>query len=296
MLDEKDYKEPSCPFDFSMWTDEDPASRIPVDRVIEKEDAFLAKNDYPGAERLLKYWLGEAQAGGDVRGAFAVLNELMGVMRKSGRESDAFSYAEQAVALSHHPSIGDGSIAQATAFLNAATVRKAFGKSEEAVALYEKAAAIYEKELDENDPRLGGLYNNTALALTDVGRADEAVALYLRAIELMGKVKNGALEQGMSYLNLCDALLKRDGVLLNDKNEPCDESDETASLVLPKETDEAIERYLDLAWDALNDPTVPANGYYAFVCSSSAGVFHYYGRENEAIALKRMAEEIYEGT
>ena len=294
MLDETDYKEPQCPFDFSMWESGPVTTRIPVDRVIAKEDEYLSVNDVAGAEKHLLYWLSEAEAGRDVRGAFSVENELMGLYRKNGREREAFLHAERAVALSHHASIGDGSTAQATALLNAGTVNKAFHRPEAALSYYEQAKAIYERELESGDGRLGGLYNNMALALSDLKRYDEAIGLYEKAIAIMGGVPNGVLEQGMSYLNLCDALLGRDGRMLNDQNEPCDPSDETASLVLPKETDEAIENYLDMAWDCLNDPGVPSNGYYAFVCDTCSGVFQYYGRENEAIALKRMADEIYE--
>ena len=58
--------------------------------------------------------------------------------------------------------------------------------------------------------------------------------------------------------------------------------------------EKTIEDYLDLAWDKLNDPSIPANGYYAYVIRQSAPSFRYYGRENMAAALERMAEEIYE--
>ena len=36
---------------------------IPQQRVIEKMDAYMARRDYAGAERHLKYWLEEARAG-----------------------------------------------------------------------------------------------------------------------------------------------------------------------------------------------------------------------------------------
>ncbi len=295
-MEKSDYTDPICPSDLSMWQKGASVTPIPVDRVIEKEDEYFGRKDYAAAERHLLYWLEEAKAGNDVRGAFTVENELMGFYRKTDREQDAFEHAEKAIALSHHELIGEGSIAQATAFLNAATVHKAFCRPEEALQLYEKTRTIYEKEIKPGDGRLGGLYNNMALALADVGRYDEAVALYRKAIDWMGRVERGALEQAMSYLNLCDALMARDARLVNEQNEPCTPDTPGASYLVPEETNEEIENDLDLAWDALNDPTLPADGYYAYVAEICAKIFKDYGRESMGIALERMAEEIHEGT
>lgn len=293
-MDRRDYEDPICPFDTSMWSAKPTVSRIPVDRVIEKEDEYLSKNDFPAAERHLLYWRQEALAFRDERGLMAVENELMGIYRKTGKEKEALQHVQNALELTASPEIGADSTAAATAYLNAATVYKVFGRPEEAVKLYEKALPIYERDVRPGDGRLGGLYNNLALALTDLGRCDEALAFYEKALSWMENVERGALEQGMTYLNLCDCLMKRDARIVNGRNEECDPDDPEASLLVPPETDEKIESYLDLAWDKLNDPSLPANGYYAYVISQSAPSFRYYGRENMAVALERMANEIYE--
>ena len=292
-LDRKDYEEPVCPFDTSMWQAK-PVSRIPVDRVIEKEDEYLGRDDFAGAERHLLYWAEEALSGNDARGLFAVENELMGVYRKTGREAEALAHAAKALDLTAFPEIGPESAAAATAYTNAATVYKVFRRFEEALSLYEKARAIYERDLKPGDARMGGLYNNMALVLADLKRFDEAIELYGKAIAWMDGVKFGALEQGLSYLNLCDCLMGRDSAVVNESGEPCDPGDPEASLVVPPKTDEKIENYLDLAWDKINDPAIPANGYYAYVCECAAPSFRYYGRENMAVALEKMAGEIHE--
>ncbi len=293
-MDRKDYEEPVCPFDTSMWSEKPPVSRIPVDRVIEKEDELLSKDDFDGAERVLLYWLQEATAGNDLRGRFAVENELMGIYRKTGKEAPAIEHARAALELIKDKEIGEDSTAAATARVNAATVYKVFGRFEESLRLYEQALPVYERDIKTGDGRLGGLYNNMALVLTDLNRAEEALSYYEKALSWMESVDRGALEQGMTYLNMCDALMKRDAKIVNDRNEECAPDDPEASLVVPPETDEKIEEYLDLAWDKLNDPSLPANGYYAYVIRQSAPSFRYYGRENMALALERMAAEIYE--
>ena len=59
------------------------ARSIPQRRVIERMDAYMARRDYAGAERHLLYWLEEARALRDRRGALTVLNELVGHYRKT---------------------------------------------------------------------------------------------------------------------------------------------------------------------------------------------------------------------
>lgn len=296
-MEKSDYTDPICPFDLSMWS-KDASESIPVQRILKKEDDLLAGNDYDGAIRLVQYWISEAEACRDVRGAFTLENELMGLFRKTGKRDEAFLHGEKAVALSRHEAIGEGSVSGATAFLNLATVCKAFKEPERAAELYEKARTIYEKELDPGDGRLGGLYNNYALALNDVGRYDDAITYFTKALKVMEHVPAGKLEMGMTYLNLADTTMNRDARFLDDEGNVVSESTKGAHLTISPETEETVETYLDLAWDALNDPAIPANGYYAYVIETCAPAFEDYGRENEATALRRMAEEIretYEG-
>ena len=157
---------------------------ISVERILSKLDEHLYKNDYSSAERHLKYWLSEASGAGDHRTELLMLNELMGIYRKTGRRDEALSCADGAceriskLGISHQ-------VGAATTYLNAATVYKAFGMADKGILLFESAKKTYESELEANDSRFGGLYNNMALALVDLGRYDEANALYAKVIEVM---------------------------------------------------------------------------------------------------------------
>ena len=51
----------------------------------------------------------------------------------------------------------EGTLSAGTAYVNAATVYDAFGMPDRSIELFEKARAIYEGNLPENDGRLGGL-------------------------------------------------------------------------------------------------------------------------------------------
>ena len=242
------------------------------DRILKKLDEYLHKNDYESARRHLIYWLSEAENSADVRTELLVRNELMGLYRKLGRESEALECAN--VAMKRIDECGISSqVGAATTYLNCATVYKAFGRASEAVPIFGRARAVYEKELDAGDERLAGLYNNMALALVDVGRYGDARELYERAIGIMRGVENGELEIAITYLNMASAAESELGALV---------------------ADEMIQSYLDIATELLDGHT-SRDGYYAFVCEKCASVFGYYGRFVYEKELYDRSRRIYEG-
>ena len=172
---------------------------IPRDRVLDKLDSLLRSNDYPGAKRLLQYWLSEAEYTGDDHGILLVENELMGLCRKLGEKEQALGYAQDALNQVGKMNIADN-VGAATTYLNSATVCKAFGMPEDAINLYEMARTIYERDLPPTDDRLGGLYNNMGLALVDLKRFSEAKELYQKAISVMQAVPEKEPEEPLLAL------------------------------------------------------------------------------------------------
>ena len=246
---------------------------ISVERILSKLDEHLYRNDYAAAERHLLYWLGESSGACDVRTELLVRNELMGLYRKLGREREALECVDAAIARIDEQNIAH-QVGAATTFLNCATVYKAFGKAEQGLELFARAREVYERELDGGDSRLGGLYNNMALALVDVGRFSEAAELYEKAIGIMRQSEGGELEVAITYLNLASAAESEKGLL---------------------DADEEIQSYLDRAASLL-EGFEQRDGYYAFVCEKCASVFGYYGHFAYEKELKERAERIYEGT
>ena len=265
----EDYEEPACLLDMSAGDDKAPSETIPIRRVIEKLDEYLQKQDYPAAERHLKYWEAEALRGNDRGGLLSVTNELMGMYRNALRADDAIAAAERGLTLAREGGY-TGTLTGATTLLNAATVFKAFGMPEKAVKLYGQARAIYESRPDADAYKLGGLYNNMALALVDVGRFDEAFSLYGKAMEIMGKCGNCEAEQAVSCLNMANAVEARDGLA---------------------EGAEEIEKLLARAQEYMDCETLPHRGYYAYYCDKCAPTFEYYGWFGYAAELKKRAEE-----
>lgn len=247
--------------------------RISIDRVLSKLDGYFAKNDYASAQRHLKYWLCEAKESGDVHAELLIENELMGLMRKTGKEDEATDAVRSALSLIEREGISH-QVGAATTYINAATVYKAFGKAHLSMPLFERARDIYERELESDDARLGGLYNNTALALVDLGRYAEARKLYSLAIDVMKKNKGGELEIAITHLNIASAAESEYGLL---------------------DADEFICECLDRAEELL-EAFEERDGYYAFVCEKCASVFGYYGRFVYERELCERARRIYEGT
>ena len=249
------------------------AGNISTERVLNKLDEYLGKNDYASAETHILYWLEEADRLLDNRTKFLLLNELAGLYRKLSREQEALDTVNNLLSLIECMGI-ENNIGAATTYINCATVYKAFSKAEEAIPLFDKAQIIYETELESSDERFGALFNNKALALVDLKRFNEAYELYEKAISVMEKSQNGLLEVAITYLNIASA--------------------KELELGIEKST-EIIDEYLKKAMKIL-DEHKNRDGYYAFVCKKCASVFDYYGYFVYNSELKERVKSIYERT
>ncbi len=271
MLDKFDYAEPNCPLcdgkDFYYPKAEAPLGTIPVARILEKVDAAFDRNDSREAGRLLVYWRDEAIALKDKRGELSMESELVGYYRKQNdREKGLVSVARALVLTAE---TGQDTLASgATVYLNCATAYKAFGQAEQGMPLYEKAEEIYKSCIPPTDPRFGGLYNNMALALADLNRFEEAETAYQKALAVMEKAPDGEAECAITYLNLAHMY------------EVCGKNCEIPSC-------------LEKAYSLLKTPSLPHNGYYAFVLEKCAPSFGYFGREDRYEELKKESEAIY---
>ena len=291
-----------------------PLGAIAQQRVVEKLDEYMSRRDYAAAERHLLYWLEEARTLRDKRGELMVRNELVGHFRKVGNRQRAFEHAEAALLLIDELGFGN-TISAGTTYTNAATAFNAFGENERALALFEKAAALYEGS-PRTDPRLlGGVRNNRALVCVALRRFDEADALYQRALEAMAQVENGELEQAITYLNMADAAVARaradaqkaaggerdtgQGALEEAGDPavapaPATAADADLDAFALAACEDEVERLLDKALALLDTPTVPRDGYYAFVCEKCAPTFAYYGYFLADADLRERARTIYE--
>ena len=272
-LKKEDYEEPRCVLCTEPYGSDEVTNAIPQQRVIEKMDEYMSRRDYAGAERHLLYWMKEAEAGNDRRGQLMLYNELTGHYRKTGEKEKSLSSAENAVELLLALQMEDTATA-GTTFVNAATANSAFGEDAAALELFTKAKESYEAAGDVQPHLYGGLYNNMALVLTRLGRYAEAYACYDKAMEEMGKVRFGELEQAITCLNRADTLAEELGEI---------------------NAEEKIFPLLDKAYELLKTPEIPRDGYYAFVLEKCAPGFAHYGYFLAAEEFKKESERIYAG-
>lgn len=267
MIGREDYEEPRCPLCTPA-----PGERIPLRRILSKLDGYFADRDFAGAERHLSYWFREAEALGDAEGALALANEEIGLARKTENEKKAIDACARALSLVSSLGLSD-TVAGATAYLNIATAKKAFGRAGEALPLALDAKRIYERDLKEDDRRLGGLYNNAGLILLDLSRYGEAEDFFLRAISVMERHPDTAGEIAVTLCNLADLAEARDGA---------EGAEKTVS--------DLLGRAYALLSSIGGDPS-PENAYFLEKC---APVFGYYGFFLREAALEKKAKELYE--
>lgn len=271
-LDPEDYMEPRCVLCDEPYGVVKDVKPIPQQRVIQKMDEYMSRRDYDGAERHLLYWLEEARLGHDLKGELMVRNELIGHYRKTGNKEASLENADRAIALLKELDFEE-SLSAGTTYVNAATACNAFGENERSIALFEKARQIYEGSKRTQPALLGSLYNNMALTLTAIGRYEEAYALYDRALQKMGSVPAGRLEQAITCLNKAHTLEAEKGM---------------------EESEKEIYGLLDRAAELLSEDGGADPGYYAFVLEKCAPGFSYYGYFLKAQELEEKSKRIYE--
>ena len=133
-----------------------------ITRILNKLDSLFARREYAEAE---------GERSGDDKVYYLAVNEQMGLYRKLNRREDAMAAVDRMLRYLDCKN-RRMSVEGATALLNAGTVYKAFGQSEEALPFFEEACFVYEELLPSGDRRLAGLYNNMSSALSDLARYD----------------------------------------------------------------------------------------------------------------------------
>jgi len=264
-----------CCFDTSEYTgvpDTEPCPRaLDVPAIIRGLDALYAQSREAEAQDYLERHLGEARELGDWRAELALTSELLGQYRRSMDEEKGLAAVEKALALIKAHRLGR-TVSGATVLLNAATTLCCFGQNAEALPIFRHVSRVYADELDPQDYRFAGLYNNMANAHAALGEPEQAEDMFRRAIRVMETLPDGGCEIAVTLCSLAE---------LYDAADPED----------PRIT-EALER----AWETLDDPNLPRGGYYAFMASKCVPVFDRLGFFLYAHDLKERIDKIHERT
>ncbi len=249
---------------------EPPAEKIDVKQVIKRLDAFFAVENIEGAGRFLNAALADAKRVGDKAAELSILSELMGFHRRTADKAAAISACNDGIALIAELKIGK-SVSGATVLLNAATTLAAYGEASRAIPYFEEVLRVYSLNLDPNDYRFAGLYNNLGTAQVSAGNFDEALKYYRAALVLVKKSGN-RMEIAVTNMNLTQLYgeWERD------------------------DRDDRVDEHVSAALSELEKAEV-RDGYYAFTCRKCAPTLERLGYFFDAKKLNERADKIYAG-
>ena len=200
-----------------------------------------------------------------------MLSELLGYHRRDGDREKDMAAVNGSLDLLRLHRMG-ATVSGATVLLNAATTLKCFGRAKESIPIFEHVARVYGDNLDPTDYRFAGLYNNMGLSYEDEEDYLQAERCFRLALQVIAHSRNPQNELAVTCCNLAE---------LYDRQDP---------------EDPRIGEYMEKAWDYLNDPALPRNGYHAFTISKCAPSFDYFGYFLYSRELKERAEKIYAGS
>ena len=238
---------------------------IDIKRVIDRFDRLMNASDFEEAERHLIYWMNEAKDMGDDRSLFSVINEMTGFYRMRGDRKNAFDAVEKLKRLTSQTD-KFGNIEKATAYLNCATVYNSFKEPLEALKLYEQAEKIYLENLDSNDERLAGLFNNTALAHLALKEYEKAKDYFEKAMTVLDQNTGKENEKAITCLNMADLTEEQMG---------------------PEEGEEEILKLLDKAGGYLDIACKGDYYEYKMTAEKCIPAFKHYGYFMYAMELEK---------
>ncbi|MCI8991602.1 MAG: tetratricopeptide repeat protein [Eubacterium sp.] len=237
----------------------------------ELADCFN-RNDLEGAESCTDRWLQAAREQENWQMELTVLNEQIGFFRKTGKVKRGTETIRRAFWIIEQYGI-DSTEAAATTWLNGATAYRAFGEYGKAEKYFKKTLAFYETHLKEKEYHLASLYNNLALLKTDQKKYTEAEAYMEKALGLIKTDPKSQAEAATTCMSMAYMYRSMDLPVTEKQNKIC--------------------KYLDRAWELLENQKELPDSYYAYVCKNGAGMFRLFGREEQADRMQELAETYY---
>ena len=260
-----------CCFDTSEYTGSPDAAPCPqtldVPAVVRGLDALYAAGRESEAQDYLERWQAKAREAGDWRAELSFTSELLGQYRRSMDAQKGLAAVDGALGLVKAHGLGR-TVSGATVLLNAATTLGCFGRHAEALDVFRHVSRVYADTLDPADYRFAGLFNNMAQSFAAQGEAAEAERMLRAAAKIAEKLPRGGCELAVTLCSLAE---------LYDAADP---------------EDARIAEVLERAWEALDEPALPRDGYYAFMAAKCLPVFDRLGFFLYAAELKERIGDI----
>lgn len=179
-----------------------------IDEILAGLDRLFAGKEMKKVEPYLQEHLKHAMEQGDASAVITIVNELIGFYRSMEQHEKSMFYCNQILSFMQMCKL-EGTVPYATTLLNVATANRAAGRLAEAMEYYKEVESIYEGNLEKDDYRYAGLFNNMSLAYEagrEYGMASELLEKALPIIEKLGS--QGRIELATTYTNLAACFLK----------------------------------------------------------------------------------------
>jgi len=131
----------------------------------------------------------------------ALMNELIGFYRSTGRHSDSITIVDQTLKLIRVLKL-DQTEHYATTLLNGATAFREAGYLKKALSMYEECIVLYQQLLPSTDYRFAGLYNNMSGVYTKQKNYRQAAAFLMDALYLLKDIPDTDAEIAATLTNL----------------------------------------------------------------------------------------------
>lgn len=179
-----------------------------INEILAGLDRLFEQKEMEKVEPYLQEHLKDAMEMGDASSVITIVNELIGFYRSMEQHEKSIFYCNQILTFMQMCKL-EGTVPYATTLLNVATANRAAGRLSEAMEYYREVEAIYEGNLEKDDYRYAGLFNNMSLAYEADKKYEKAAELLEKALPIMEKYGSGGrIELATTYTNLAACFLK----------------------------------------------------------------------------------------
>lgn len=278
-----------------------------IKNIVQHYDELLAAGETGEAGLYLEKMSAQAEKERDIAAVVTLSTELEGYWRAAGNKRKCYEAAEKALLLLEACELTE-SAEFATALLNYATAKAAFGEAQEAFEVFSRLEQLYAELIPADDYRFACLYNNMAQSLLRLGRAKEARDFFAKSFSLLEKAEDSADEKATCRANIAVCLMA-EGKLAEaraaleeakaffgeGKNAPHYDTmlASFGQLEYLEKNYEAAAEYYRLAATGV-ERRFGHNGSYRALCRNRAKALEAAGLSSEAALCRGLAEESQE--
>ncbi len=180
-----------------------------LERFYAKLDRFYSEGDAQVVEKHLKYSLEDAKIDKDYGAILVISNELGGYLRAVGKHEEAVPVYHDAIDALRKLSMF-GTENHATTLINEATNYAVWGKSEQALEIFETARLLLEQLGIETDFRMATLHNNMSIVCQDLENYEAAIEHLNKALAILYKLEDTQIEVATTYTNIAQIMLLKE--------------------------------------------------------------------------------------